>query len=148
MNYAYFQQSAGEHFMQNSTLLGMMNSHRILKNEKGRGKAITFEQYSRYIRGEALSKILKDYDSIANTNLSERFDEFVNSLKEPGNESEKQKYVYFSKDVVTEFLKVVPNEVRKNFIKEVKDRTKQLKLNLKVLKLYILKWNLKMVLLN
>lgn len=127
MNYAYFQQSAGEHFMQNSTLLGMMNSHRILKDEKGRGKAITFEQYSRYIRGEALSKILKDYDSAANTNLSERFDEFVNSLKEPGNESEKQKYVYFSKDVVTEFLKVVPNEVRKNFIKEVKDRTKTAK---------------------
>lgn len=127
MNYAYFQQSAGEHFMQNSTLLGMMHSHRILKDANGKGTAITFEQYSRQIRGEALAKILEDYDKAANTNLTERFNSFINSLREPGNEEEKQKYIYFSKDVVTEFLKVVPNEVRKNFINEVKDRTKTAK---------------------
>lgn len=137
MNYAYFQQSAGEHMMQNSTMLGMMYSHRVLKDSVGKSKLVTFEQYTRDIREQVLKDIIKNYDNTSNTNLSLKFEQFVNSLKEQGNEEELQKYVYFTKDIVTEFVNTLPLELKKSFIDELKNRTSNAKKEFEGLPLFI-----------
>lgn len=123
MNYLYFQQSAGEHAMQNTTMLGMMYSHRVIKDETGRTRLITLDHYKQEIRQDALRRILEKYDNTTGTTLNANFDNYVNSLKQEGNEEELQKYVYFTKDIVTEYLKQLPNDVRIDFINEVKAQT-------------------------
>lgn len=142
MNWAYFQQSAGEHMMQNSTMLGMMYSHRVVKDKTGKSKLVTFEQYSRNVREDVLKDLLRNYDAGAGTDLLNRYNEFISGLKEEGNEEELQRYVYFTKDTVTEFVNTLPKQLRKQFVEQLKDKTKTVKEEFNALDTFISQFEL------
>lgn len=123
----YFQQSAGEHIMQHSTMLGMLNSHRIVNNPDGTHKIMSFDLFNRSSRENVLREILKEYDDAAGTKLLSRFETSIASLSIKGNEAEKRKYLTFKRDMVTEFLHSVPSSVKTSFGNKLKERTKTLR---------------------
>lgn len=112
---AYLQQSIGEHFMQNSTMLGMMYSHRVV-DVNGKKQLMTKEMFSRHVREEAFKTIAKKYDEAHGTHYIKDYNKFVNKLKDNDNVELRQKYLDFKRDIVEDFLLALPNSARKEFI--------------------------------
>lgn len=112
---AYLQQSIGEHFMQNSTMLGMMYSHRVI-DVNGKKQLMSKEMFSRHVREEAFKTIAKKYDKAHGTHYIEDYNKFVNKLKDNDNVELRQKYIDFKRDIVEDFLLALPNSARKEFI--------------------------------
>ena len=71
----YIFQSGGEHFMQNSVLLGMIHSHRVYRDVFTDKDVVgTFEDYTQNIEYLALQELTKDnsvYNSIINNIMAE-----------------------------------------------------------------------------
>lgn len=120
-DFAYSPQSAGEHFMQNTAMLSMMLSNRVYKNQKGEVVIGDFHNYNRMLEEVALRKVIE-----GNAELEELYTKFINRIKEDKNRL--KDYLWFKKDVNTEFLRSLSDktyglryaEVRNELTKEAK----------------------------
>lgn len=117
-NLLFIQQTAGEHYMQNTTLLAMLHSHRIVA-VNGKNKVMSFEQFAMGLREEALLKILRKN----NPELVTKYETFRDKVLE--SYIEKERYVKFKADIITDFLRSVPKEIRKEFKTTYKEDTKE-----------------------
>lgn len=117
-NLLFIQQTAGEHYMQNATLLAMLHSHRVV-NVDGKNKIMSFEQYAMNLREEALLKVLRKN----NPELVSKYETFKDKVLE--SYVEKERYVKFKADIITDFLRSIPKELRKEFKTTYKENTKE-----------------------
>lgn len=117
-NLLFIQQTAGEHYMQNTTLLAMLHSHRVV-NVDGKNKIMSFEQYAMNLREEALLKVLRKN----NPELVSKYETFKDKVLE--SYVEKERYVKFKADIITDFLRSIPKELRKEFKTTYKEDTKE-----------------------
>lgn len=117
-NLLFIQQTAGEHYMQNTTLLAMLHSHRVV-NVNGKNKIMSFEQYTMNLREEALLKVLRKN----NPELVSKYETFKDKVLE--SYVEKERYVKFKADIITDFLRSIPKELRQEFKTTYKEDTKE-----------------------
>ena len=117
-NLLFIQQTAGEHYMQNATLLAMLHSHRVVA-VNGKNKIMSFEQYAMNLREEALLKVLRKN----NPELVTKYETFRDKVLE--SYIEKERYVKFKADIITDFLRSVPKELRQEFKTTYKEDTKE-----------------------
>lgn len=117
-NLLFIQQTAGEHYMQNTTLLAMLHSHRVV-NVDGKNKIMSFEQYAMNLREEALLKVLRKN----NPELVVKYKTFKDKVLE--SYVEKERYVKFKADIITDFLRSIPKELRQEFKTTYKENTKE-----------------------
>ena len=127
-DFAYSPQSAGEHFMQNTALLTMMDSHRLVldpnasKTGSPKYKIVNEAEYIRDAQNEALRQVLND----------EQYAKFIEFQEKVKNDPQIMKrYAWFRGDFVTDFLRNVVSDdaeerhkIQKEFIK-AKDKIKQ-----------------------
>lgn len=117
-NLLFIQQTAGEHYMQNATLLAMLHSHRVVTVD-GKNKVMSFEQFAMGLREEALLKVLRKN----NPELVSKYETFRDKILE--SYIEKERYVKFKADIITDFLRSVPKEIREEFKTTYKEDTKE-----------------------
>lgn len=117
-NLLFIQQTAGEHYMQNATLLAMLHSHRVV-NVDGKNKIMSFEQYAMNLREEALLKVLRKNSP----ELVSKYETFKDKVLE--SYVEKERYVKFKADIITDFLRSVPKDLRQEFKTTYKEDTKE-----------------------
>lgn len=117
-NLLFIQQTAGEHYMQNTTLLAMLHSHRVV-NVDGKNKIMSFEQYAMNLREEALLKVLRKNSP----ELVSKYETFKDKVLE--SYVEKERYVKFKADIMTDFLRSIPKELRQEFKTTYKEDTKE-----------------------
>lgn len=117
-NLLFIQQTAGEHYMQNATLLAMLHSHRVVA-VNGKNKVMSFEQFAMRLREEALLKVLRKN----NPELVTKYETFRDKVLE--SYIEKERYVKFKADIITDFLRSVPKEIREKFKATYKEDTKE-----------------------
>lgn len=117
-NLLFIQQTAGEHYMQNATLLAMLHSHRVI-NVNDKNKIMSFEQYAMNLREEALLKVLRKN----NPELVSKYETFKDKVLE--SYVEKERYVKFKADIITDFLRSIPKELRQEFKTTYKEDTKE-----------------------
>lgn len=117
-NLLFIQHTAGEHYMQNVTLLAMLHSHRVV-NVDGKNKIMSFEQYAMNLREEALLKVLRKN----NPELVSKYETFKDKVLE--SYVEKERYVKFKADIITDFLRSIPKELRQEFKTTYKEDTKE-----------------------
>ena len=117
-NLLFIQQTAGEHYMQNTTLLAMLHSHRVV-NVDGKNKIMSFEQYAMNLREEALLKVLRKN----NPELVAKYKTFKDKVLE--SYVEKERYVKFKADIITDFLRSIPKELRQEFKTTYKEDIKE-----------------------
>lgn len=117
-NLLFIQQTAGEHYMQNATLLAMLHSHRVV-NVDGKNKIMSFEQYAMNLREEALLKVLRKNSP----ELVSKYETFKDKVLE--SYVEKERYVKFRADIITDFLRSIPKELRQEFKTTYKEDTKE-----------------------
>ncbi len=117
-NLLFIQQTAGEHYMQNATLLAMLHSHRVVA-VNGKNKVMSFEQFAIGLREEALLKVLRKN----NPELVTKYETFRDKVLE--SYIEKERYVKFKADIITDFLRSVPKEIREEFKATYKEDTKE-----------------------
>ena len=117
-NLLFIQQTAGEHYMQNATLLAMLHSHRVV-NIDGKNKIMSFEQYAMNLREEALLKVLRKNSP----ELVSKYKTFKDKVLE--SYIEKERYVKFKADIITDFLRSIPKELRQEFKTTYKEDTKE-----------------------
>lgn len=117
-NLLFIQQTAGEHYMQNTTLLAMLHSHRVV-NVDSKNKIMSFEQYAMNLREEALLKVLRKN----NPELVSKYETFKDKVLE--SYIEKERYVKFKADIITDFLRSIPKELRQEFKTTYKEDTKE-----------------------
>lgn len=115
----FIQQSAGEHYMQNTTLLAMLNSHRVSVDENGKAAVISYETFTQNLRENSLIKVLNEVNSdIVNT-----YNEYRNKIKE--SFAVKEQFNRFKQDMVTNFLRTQSKEVRDKFVAQYKEDSKE-----------------------
>lgn len=117
-NLLFIQQTAGEHYMQNATLLAMLHSHRVV-NVDGKNKIMSFEQYAMNLREEALLKVLRKNSP----ELVSKYETFKDKVLK--SYVEKERYVKFKADIITDFLRSIPKELRQEFKTTYKEDTKE-----------------------
>lgn len=117
-NLLFIQQTAGEHYMQNATLLAMLHSHRVVTVD-GKNKVMSFEQFAMGLREEALLKVLRKN----NPELVTKYETFRDKVLE--SYIEKERYVKFKADIITDFLRSVPKEIREEFKATYKEDIKE-----------------------
>lgn len=108
-------QSMGEHYMQNSVLFAILNSHKLFDTNQG-VMAMNKSQYIAYKQFELLDEILTPEQRV-------NFEKFKNKLKQ--NKDELAKYAWFRSDALTKFMYIQCDD---NQIQEfIKRRNKQQK---------------------
>ena len=117
-NLLFIQQTAGEHYMQNATLLAMLHSHRVVA-VNGKNKVMSFEQFAMGLREEALLKVLRKN----NPELVSKYETFKDKVLE--SYIEKERYVKFKADIITDFLRSIPKELKQEFKTTYKEDTKE-----------------------
>ena len=115
----FIQQSAGEHYMQNTTLLAMLNSHRVSVDENGKAAVISYETFTQNLRENSLIKVLNE----VNPDLVNTYNEYHNKIKE--SFAVKEQFNRFKQDMITNFLRTQSKEVRDKFIAQYKEDSKE-----------------------
>lgn len=115
----FIQQSAGEHYMQNTTLLAMLNSHRVSVDENGKAAVISYETFTQNLRENSLIKVLNE----VNPDLVNTYNEYRNKIKE--SFAVKEQFNRFKQDMVTNFLRTQSKEVRDKFVAQYKEDSKE-----------------------
>lgn len=119
---AFAQQAGGEHEMQNSALLAVLNSNKLVKNDDNY-EVMSFERYKRFVREKALRKVMSDYDKSTGKHTEASFDKFNKDIRKPRNFAIAADYNDFKRDIITDFVKSLPYEVQELFIDAVNDET-------------------------
>lgn len=115
----FIQQSAGEHYMQNTTLLAMLNSHRVSVDENGKAAVISYETFTQNLRENSLIKVLNEI----NPDLVNIYNEYRNKIKE--SFAVKEQFNRFKQDMITNFLRTQSKEVRDKFVAQYKEDSKE-----------------------
>lgn len=115
----FIQQSAGEHYMQNTTLLAMLNSHRVSVDENGKAAVISYEMFTQNLRENSLIKVLNE----VNPDLVNTYNEYRNKIKE--SFAVKEQFNRFKQDMITNFLRTQSKEVRDKFVAQYKEDSKE-----------------------
>lgn len=115
----FIQQSAGEHYMQNTTLLAMLNSHRVSVDENGKAAVISYETFTQNLRENSLIKVLNE----VNPDLVNTYNEYRNKIKE--SFAVKEQFNRFKQDMITNFLHTQSKEVRDKFVAQYKEDSKE-----------------------
>lgn len=115
----FIQQSAGEHYMQNTTLLAMLNSHRVSVDENGKAAVISYETFTQNLRENSLIKVLNE----VNPDLVNTYNEYRNKIKE--SFAVKEQFNRFKQDMITNFLCTQSKEVRDKFVAQYKEDSKE-----------------------
>lgn len=115
----FIQQSAGEHYMQNTTLLAMLNSHRVSVDENGKAAVISYETFTQNLRENSLIKVLNE----VNPDLVNIYNEYRNKIKE--SFAVKEQFNRFKQDMITNFLRTQSKEVRDKFVAQYKEDSKE-----------------------
>ena len=115
----FIQQSAGEHYMQNTTLLAMLNSHRVSVDENGKATVISYETFTQNLRENSLIKVLNE----VNPDLVNTYNEYRNKIKE--SFAVKEQFNRFKQDMITNFLRTQSKEVRDKFVAQYKEDSKE-----------------------
>lgn len=97
-NILYSMQSGGEHFMQNTVLFAVLNSHRLITNSDGKVEAMSIADYTRNLDELALRKVID-----GNQVLIDRYNDFKKYIRQDKNIA--MKYNNFQRDLPTEFIK-------------------------------------------
>lgn len=123
---AFTPQTMGEHFMQNGAMFSMMLSHRLFINhDKENNGKLSYElkneaEYIRDANEKALQEILTDKQK-------QLWKEFVKYETKDANS--KKEYVWFRKDLTTQFANIyLNNEQKAKFItkrKEIQNKAKK-----------------------
>ena len=120
----YTPQTAGEHAMQNTMLLALMLSHRLVPNTKedefGQGKyrVVNFHEYSIDARETALKSILTDEEK-------NNYDAYKKKLASDANDF--KEYAWYQKDLTFDFAKTyLSTEKQEEFAKKIKEVNKKL----------------------
>lgn len=118
-NSLYSLQSGGEHFMQNTVLLAMMKSNRLIKTSEGKYKILDFNEYTNTLSEDVILDMFKDNDE-----LRIQYKMFLKDIKEDKNRL--FKYVTFQKDYNADFFRMIgdknlTNEYIKRRDKAIKD---------------------------
>ena len=116
-NLAFFQQSSGEHFMQNSAMLAMLMSHRIITEVDETGKKtyklMTLEQYQRNAEEKALEAMLTPEQK-------EEFDKYREEIN--ATDESKREFVYLKDDIIGRFARrYLTKAQQKEYIKKRKE---------------------------
>lgn len=115
----FIQQSAGEHYMQNTTLLAMLNSHRVSVDENGKAAVISYETFTQNLRENSLIKVFNE----VNPDLVNTYNEYRNKIKE--SFAVKEQFNRFKQDMITNFLRTQSKEVRDKFVAQYKEDSKE-----------------------
>lgn len=115
----FIQQSAGEHYMQNTTLLAMLNSHRVSVDENGKAAVISYETFTQNLRENSLIKVLNE----VNPDLVNTYNEYRNKIKK--SFAVKEQFNRFKQDMITNFLRTQSKEVRDKFVAQYKEDSKE-----------------------
>lgn len=115
----FIQQSAGEHYMQNTTLLAMLNSHRVSVDENGKVAVISYETFTQNLRENSLIKVLNE----VNPDLVNTYNKYRNKIKE--SFAVKEQFNRFKQDMITNFLRTQSKEVRDKFVAQYKEDSKE-----------------------
>lgn len=115
----FIQQSAGEHYMQNTTLLAMLNSHRVSVDENGKAAVISYKTFTQNLRENSLIKVLNE----VNPDLVNTYNEYRNKIKE--SFAVKEQFNRFKQDMITNFLRTQSKEVRDKFVAQYKEDSKE-----------------------
>lgn len=115
----FIQQSAGEHYMQNTTLLAMLNSHRVSVDENGKAAVISYETFTQNLRENSLIEVLNE----VNPDLVNTYNEYRNKIKE--SFAVKEQFNRFKQDMITNFLRTQSKEVRDKFVAQYKEDSKE-----------------------
>ncbi len=119
----YMFMGGGEHFMQNSVLLAMINSMRVYTDYKGKKKIGTYQDYIRNIEEHSFANIL---NSKWNKYLN-AFNQYTEAIKY--NKEKAYKYETLQKDIVSDFIRsnfIDPSD-RKQLAKDYISERKELK---------------------
>lgn len=114
----FITQSAGEHYMQNTTLLAMLNSHRVFVDDNGKASAISYDTFAQNLREETLIKVLNE----TNPELITTYNEYREKIKK--SFAVLEQFNRFKQDMVTNFLRSQPSELRAKFVEQYKEATK------------------------
>lgn len=122
-NALYGLQSGGEHFMQNTILLGVLHSHRLFYDpDKKRWVAGSFEQFNRQKEIEAFEAVIAD-----DNDMKTRWINYKNNIKNDINLA--SEYATLKKDLVSDFINTYfDKELKLKYIakrKEVTARSKE-----------------------
>ena len=113
-NLMYGFQSGGEHYMQNTVMLGMLKSHRAYVNHKGKTVIGSFNNYIADIERGVLQDLIRD-----NAELWNLYINFVSDIQ--NSDSELYKYETLQKNICTEFINTFAKDITKDFIKAKKE---------------------------
>lgn len=114
----YGLQSSGEHYMQNTVMLAMLESHRIIKDNNGNWYIGSFANFTRDLEIQTMCDLVKD-----DPELLASYRLFIDNIRSDANEA--KSYAEFSKDINTEFIKA---HCSKSFANEyIKNRDANLK---------------------
>lgn len=121
-NALYSPNAIGEHFMQNAAMFSLMYSNRLVPvvDAENRGK-IKYRAMSKYeyiadCHEKALKKIIEG------TEFEAKFNNYVGTIKEDANKL--KEFVFGRKDFTTEFARILPNKMQKEFVKVKKELEK------------------------
>ena len=114
----YGLQSSGEHYMQNTVMLAMLESHRIIKDNNGNWYIGSFANFTRDLEIQTMCDLVKD-----DPELLASYRLFIDNIRSDANEA--KSYAEFSKDINSEFIKA---HCSKSFANEyIKNRDANLK---------------------
>lgn len=112
-------QTAGEHQMQNSVLLTMMNNHRIVEDADGNYSIMSLEMYRR-------DSDIKAFRLVATDEQMKAYNDFFNKLQK--DVQEKYKYALYKHNYITDFINNnFTLDQKRQYIKERKRIQKELK---------------------
>ena len=110
-------QNIGEHFMQNSVLFAMLESHKVVKMPDGKATYMNKQDYIRYKLTNALTNMLSEEQV-------KRLNEFKAEVKE--DKDKLKEYAWFRKDILARFLRChCSKEERHDFNELKKAKTKE-----------------------
>ena len=135
-DFLYSIQSGGEHYMQNTVLLAMLKSHRIVKNGK-KYSVMSFNDYTMMKEIETLKAIVSK-----DTDLKKLYDTYIRNVKKDLNKI--KQFDTFTEDVNRNFLRAYcSKEIIDDYIKQrdvvLKEAKNEFKLNPTLESQYILK---------
>lgn len=115
--FLYSFQSGGEHYMQNSVLFAMLESHRLYKESNGKIQMVTFDQYNADVDIKAYEQVLRENDV-------ELLDNFRFNLRRLDKNTQRQ-YDRFKRDPVADHIRSIQdNTLRNKILKEYNETRK------------------------
>ena len=131
----YSFMGSGEHYMQNSALIAILNSHKIYRDpESGKQVVGTLDDYTQGIEIAAFTNIISDEEFIAKhpelENIADDFNNFVNTVRSSDKaKNEKYKFETLHRNLITEFIRshYVPRQYKVELSKLYKEQVATLK---------------------